>query len=96
MQKLTIKNLSAPQIEAFGELFPALHAAGLVERKGSTALVITLHPLVFQRAFQGRTAGEQLAASAEKIWSDNVFSTLRHQTVRALAGKLAHAVAEEV
>lgn len=96
MMKLTVRNLSAPQIEAFEALFPKLRAAGLVQRKGTTALVISLHPQVFRRPDRQVTAGTQLSGASLVLWARNSSEAMmvKQQTVTALARKLNGAVAE--
>jgi len=95
--RLTVRNLSRPQIDAFTTLFPRLVEAGLVQRKGTTALVITLHPQVFRKADRQASAGTQLAASAGYHRNNDPDAwNIKPQTVNALAGKLRNLVAEEV
>lgn len=97
MLKLTVRNLSRPQIDAFAQLFPKLHEAGLVKPKGTTALVIDLHPDVFRRDDRQASASEQLAASTITLWNNQgrITSGLQPNTVRSLRGKLRGLVAEE-
>jgi len=96
MFKLKIRNLSAAQIEAFTKLFPVLTAPehGLVERRGTTQLVIKLHPDVFRRADRQASAGTQLAEAIRKVGSTTKGINVR--TVQSLAAKFQGAIAEEV
>ena len=93
--RLTVRNLSRPQIDAFATLFPKLHEAGLVEPKGATALVITLHPDVFRKANRQASAGQQLAGSTLAIFRSNPRN-VKSATAVALSTKFIGLVAEEV
>lgn len=96
MRTLTVRNLSAPQIAAFAELFPVLSDAGtiagtpLVTAKGTTAIVVKLHPQVFGNtelaAFE---AGPRLARAAAVLSAS--CPQVKTATVQALVTKLAHA-----
>lgn len=96
MMKLTVRNLSTPQIDAFHTLFPNLVKAGLVERRGATGLVISLHPQVFRRADRQVTAGQQLARSVKKLYPirGGVYLGVQERTMQSLSTKLNGLVAE--
>lgn len=65
MDDLKIKNLTEPQIAAFREVMPALHATGLVTATKSS-VTIKHHPAVFRRPdlFTGPALSEAVARSS--------------------------------